>query len=112
MLTFVYTFCYYYPMGIAVEGFDWDEGNVIKCQKHGVTLQEIEEFFQTQLHVAPDIKHSQEEERFLAVGRSPIGRPMFVVFTLRNNLLRPISARYMHEKEAKQYEQISPQDDQ
>ena len=51
-------------MDIAVEEFDWDKGNVIKCQKHGVTLQEIEEFFQTQLHVAPDIKHSQEEERF------------------------------------------------
>ena len=97
-------------MGIAVEGFDWDEGNVTKCQKHGVTLEEIEEFFQTQIYVAPDIKHSQDEVRFLAVGRLSSGRPMFVVFTLRNNLIRPISARYMHEKEAKQYEQISPQD--
>ncbi len=99
-------------MSITVEGFDWDEGNVTKCQKHGVTLEEIEEFFQTQLYVAPDIKHSQDESRFLAVGRSPTGRPMFVVFTLRNNLIRPISARYMHMKEAQQYEQISPQDDQ
>ena len=97
-------------MGIAVEGLDWDEGNVTKCQKHGVTLEEIEEFFQTQIYVAPDIKHSQDEVRFLAVGRLSSGRPMFVVFTLRNNLIRPISARYMHEKEAKQYEQISPQD--
>ncbi|NJL83091.1 MAG: BrnT family toxin [Chloroflexaceae bacterium] len=79
----------------------------MKCQKHGVSLQEIEEFFfQTRLYVAPDIKHSQDEERFLAVGRSSAGKPMFVVFTLRNHLIRPISARYMHQKEAKQYEQI------
>lgn len=35
---------------------------------------------------------------------------MFVVFTLCNNLIRPISARYMHEKEAKQYEKIAPKD--
>jgi uncharacterized DUF497 family protein len=98
-------------MGIIVEGFDWDEGNVTKCQKHGVTLEEIEEFFQAQIYVAPDLKHSQDEERFLAVGRLPSGRPMFVAFTFRNKLIRPISARYMHEKEAKQYEQISPQND-
>ncbi|ACB54313.1 unknown [Crocosphaera subtropica ATCC 51142] len=99
-------------MSIAVEGFDWEEGNETKCQKHGVTLEEIEGFFQTQIYVAPDIKHSQDEDRFLAVGRLPSGRPLFVAFTLRNNLIRPISARYMHEKEAQQYEQISPQNDQ
>jgi uncharacterized DUF497 family protein len=99
-------------MSIVIEGFDWDEGNRTKCQKHGVSTEEIEELFQTQLYVAPDIKHSQDEERFLAVGRLPSRRPMFVVFTIRNKLIRSISARYMHEKEAKQYEQIFPQDNQ
>ena len=74
-------------MGLAVEGFDWDEGNEAKCQKHGVTLKEIEEFFQTQIYVAPDIKHSQAEERFLAVGRVTSGRPMFIAFTLLGHQL-------------------------
>lgn len=32
---------------------------------------------------------------------------MFVAFTLRNGWIRPISARYMHEKEAKKYEEIT-----
>ncbi|ELR96276.1 BrnT family toxin [Gloeocapsa sp. PCC 73106] len=99
-------------MSLVIEGFDWDEGNSTKCQKHGVSTEKIEELFQTQLYVAPDIKHSQDEERFFAVGRLPSGRPMFVVFKIRNNLIRPISARYMHEKEIKQYEQLFPQDNQ
>jgi uncharacterized DUF497 family protein len=92
---------------IRVEGFDWDEGNKLKCQKHGLTLDEIEEFFCGKVFVAPDIKHSQDEERFLAVGRSRSGKPMFVAFALRNNSIRPISARYMHDREARQYEEIS-----
>lgn len=97
-------------MAISVEGFDWDEGNTAKCQKHDLSLEEIEEFFHGQVFVAPDLKHSQNEERFLAVGRSSSGKPMFVAFTLRDNLIRPISARYMHEKEARQYEKIFTQD--
>jgi len=86
-------------------GFEWDQGNIAKCQKHGLSLEEIEAFFRSQeVFVAPDLKHSEEEERFLAVGYSPSGKPMFVAFTLRSNLIRPISARYMHKKEAQVYE--------
>ncbi len=95
---------------ITVEDFEWDEGNRKKCQSHGLSLDEIEQFFhQDKLFVSPDFKHSQKEERFLAMGRSINGRPMFVVFALRKSegrqFIRPISARYMHEKEAKQYEE-------
>jgi uncharacterized DUF497 family protein len=39
----------------------------------------------------------------VAVGRNDRGRPLFVVFTLRTKdgkgLIRPLSARYMHEEE-------------
>lgn len=59
--------------------------------------------------VTPDPKHSDDEERYPAIGRSQKQKPMFVVFTLRDVngeiLIRPISARYMHEKEAKRYEE-------
>ncbi len=89
--------------------FDWDNGNRDKCQKHGLTLDEIEAFFrQGRLYLAPALKHSEDEQRLLAAGRSPLnGHPMFVVFTLRGDeaarLIRPISARYMHEQEARRY---------
>jgi hypothetical protein len=39
------------------------------------------------------------------------GKPMFVVFTIRSNLIRPISARYMHKKEARNYEKNFTQND-
>ena len=58
--------------------------------------------------MAPALKPSADEQRLLADGRSPLnGHPMFVVFTLRGDederLIRPISARYMHEREARRY---------
>ncbi len=97
---------------IQAAGFDWDAGNRTKCRKHGLTPLEIEDFFKLEsLYIAPEIKHSQKENRYLAAGRSKKGRPMFVIFTLReitgNLLIRPISARYMHAKEAKKYEEES-----
>ncbi|GBF82587.1 BrnT family toxin [Aphanothece sacrum] len=96
-------------MGIKFNGFDWNQGNEQKCQKHGLIKSEIEAFFLGKLWVAPDVKHSDLEDRYLAVGRSSNGRPMFVAFTLRNYqgeiLIRPISARYMHEREVTKYEE-------
>jgi len=51
------------------EGFNWDAGNINKCQKHGLTRKEIETFFlQEKIYVTPDIKHSSNEDRFLAIG--------------------------------------------
>lgn len=92
-----------------IDGFDWDEGNLAKCQKHGVSVAEIESLFYGAHRVAPDVNHSASEMRQLAVGRSATGRPMFVVFTMRRrdgrSLVRPISARYMHAEEIASYEQ-------
>jgi uncharacterized protein len=59
------------------------------------------------LPILPDTAHSQQEQRFRAIGRDENGRALFVVFTLRRRgrevLIRPISARYMHKKEADHY---------
>ena len=91
-----------------VIGFDWDEGNAGKCQKHGVSRHEIEAAFMSYPIIAPDLRHSSSEQRFIAVHRNAEGRPMFIAFTYRNVvdgvLIRPVSARYMHKKEADAYE--------
>lgn len=86
------------------EGFDWDDGNREKCQKHGVSAGEIEALFSNSPSIQPDIRHSHLETRFLAVGNASGGRMIFLAFTLRGALIRPISARYMHAKEIKAYE--------
>jgi uncharacterized DUF497 family protein len=56
---------------------------------------------------APD-RTAGPETRFNAVGRTGEGRHAFIVFTIRqvglDSLLRPISARYMHQKEIDHYE--------
>jgi uncharacterized protein len=61
------------------------------------------------LLILPDAKHSDEEERLIATGKTASGRHIFVAFTLRERggrmLLRPVSARYMHQREIDIYEQ-------
>lgn len=90
-----------------VAAFDWDEGNWPKCGKHGLTQGEIEEVFRND--PMTDIDPSVAERRFRAVGKTNAGRLAFVVFTLRRRgdkmTIRPISARYMHAKEIRRYEQ-------
>ncbi len=89
-------------------GFDWDEGNLQKCRKHGVTIEEIESVFAGTPAIGPDAAHSTAEARFLAIGPARSGRHVFLAFTWRERdgakLIRPISARYMHAKEVQHYE--------
>ncbi len=91
-----------------VDGFDWDEGNRAKCERHGVSVTEIENLFHGEVRVTPDLKHSAVEVRYIAVGRNATGRALFVAFTLRTEgngrLIRPISARYMHAKEVERFD--------
>lgn len=93
-------------------GFDWDDGNREKCRKHGVTTREIEELFEGVVTVVPDEAHSAREQRYRAIGKTAEGRHVFVVFTLRfgksGRRIRPISARFMHRKEIRSYEDENP----
>jgi uncharacterized protein len=95
-------------MNLRVGGFDWDDGNRFKCQKHGVTIAEIEALFLHSPRVAPDPKHSAYEDRLIAVGKAGTGRPLFVAFTMRTKegrpLIRPVTALYMHAREIAAYE--------
>ena len=92
-----------------IDGFDWDESNLAKCQKHGVTIEEIEAVFLHPHRLAPDIRRSGAETRFIAIGSGGRDRLIFIAFTLRGaasgRTIRPISARYMHDKEVKRYEE-------
>jgi uncharacterized DUF497 family protein len=87
-------------------GFDWDEGNLRKNEtKHGLFYKEIEEvFFNEPLLVAEDFAHSEKECRCFALGRTDEGKRVMVVFTVRNDKIRVISARPMSRKERKIYE--------
>ena len=93
-----------------ISGFDWDEGNTRKNDKHGVSMAETEQvFFNAPLFMLSDATHSQKEPRFHALGKTDDGRTLHITLTLRqwNKLIRVISARDMHRKERNIYEQAT-----
>jgi uncharacterized DUF497 family protein len=86
-------------------GFEWDKGNIDKNRiKHKVSSSECEQiFFNHPLLIQDDILHSTIEKRYYALGKTDMNRSLFVVLTVRNNLIRVISARDMSRKERKVY---------
>ena len=86
-------------------GFQWDAGNATKnWEKHLVSQSECEQiFFNQPLIVKRDREHSQVEPRYYCLGRTDTNRLLFVVFTVREHLIRVISARDMTEFERRRY---------
>ena len=89
-----------------ITGFVWDKGNEQKNAKHGVTTAEAEQVFLNEpLVLLDDLKHSNTEPRFHALGQTAEGRLLHITFTIRTSMIRIISARDMHRKERAIYEQ-------
>ncbi|MBN1639042.1 MAG: BrnT family toxin [Ignavibacteriales bacterium] len=55
-------------------------------------------FFNRPLILFDDLKHSGNEKRWYLLGKTDLNRPLFIVFTIRKNLIRIISARNMNKK--------------
>ena len=89
-----------------ISGFKWDDGNATKnWESHQVTRLESEQMFSNEpLVVVPGLSPSPQEERFAALGRTDQGRLLFVVFTVREHMVRVISARDMSRKERRVYQ--------
>jgi uncharacterized DUF497 family protein len=92
--------------------FDWDGGNAEKNWiRHRVTQSESEQvFFNLPLVVTEDDLHSHGEARYYALGRTDLGRLLVVVYTLRGEKIRIISARDMNRREQKEYEHAHAQE--
>jgi uncharacterized protein len=90
-----------------IVGFEWDDGNARKNEKHGVTQGEAEQaFFDPRLPVVADTGHSVAEARWHALGVTNDGRRLYITFTLRvdGTRIRVISARDMHRNERQIYD--------
>ena len=93
-----------------ISGFDWDEGNARKNQKHGVSMAQAEQvFFNVPLLILGDAVHSSEELRLHALGITDEERALHITLTLRQSgkLIRVISARDMSRKERLIYDKAS-----
>lgn len=78
-----------------IVGFDWGQDNMHKIE---------EVFFNEPLLVVEDFKHSCIECRCVAFGKNDAKDFITVVFTIRDDKIRVISARVMNKKEKKVYE--------
>ena len=88
----------------AVLSFEWDKGNEQKnWLKYKVTSEEAEEAFDDENRmIFKDVKHStRQEKRFLLFAETR--RKLLIVFTMRKQNIRIISARPMNRKEAMIY---------
>ena len=85
--------------------FQWDKGNMDKNRiAHEVSFSECEQaFFNLPLISFEDIKHSQKEKRYYALGKTDADRFLYIVFTVREKQIRIISARDMNKKERQVY---------
>jgi len=90
-------------------GFEWDKNNIKKnWEKHHVSPIESEQiFFKKPLLIVADIKCSEEENRYYALGCTDRDRKLFIVFTIRKKRIRVISSRDMSKKERKEYEKYN-----
>ena len=88
-----------------IKGFEWDERNSPKNEtKHAVTDRESEEvFFNKPLAVVRSPKGGKEI-RYVAPGKTCGSRLLTVVFTVRADRIRVISARPMSKNEREVYE--------
>jgi uncharacterized protein len=77
-------------------------------RKHGVWFEEAQSVFDDPCALLfPDPDHSEDEERFILLGASAVGRTLLVVhcYNESQELFRIISARKANRKEARVYEE-------
>lgn len=88
-----------------LKGFEWDAANWRKSElRHGVAASEAEEVLLNDPRCQVDARHSDTEQRYVALGSTKEGRRLFVAFTIRGNRVRVISARPMSRRERAIYE--------
>ena len=85
--------------------FEWDDKKKAQnLKKHKISFEEAATVWTDPLaFIAPDPEHSIEEEREWIIGESFKNRVLVVVYTMREETIRLISARPATKREIEQY---------
>ena len=89
--------------------FEWDENkNRENIKKHGVPFEEAKTIFFNDFIEKPDIDHSKDEDRFIAIGISYYTRELMVSYCYRiringEEIIRIISSRKATDNERRDY---------
>jgi uncharacterized DUF497 family protein len=85
-----------------LKGFDLDLHNVGHVARHDVNPAEVEEAVGRPHAIIP-AKEVAREKRWKLLGTSAAGRYLVVVFTIRDERLRPVTAHTMNQRERRIY---------
>lgn len=85
-----------------IEGFNWDADNVGHIMRHAVTPFEVEEVVGRR-HVTIPARKVRGEERWKLFGKTASNRYLVVVFSIRRNLFRTVTAYEMNAPERNKY---------
>jgi uncharacterized protein len=87
--------------------FEWDPNKArLNVKRHGISFDEASTAFRDPLsHTISDPLHSENEKRFVLIGRSVKGRLLVIVHTEKGDRIRIISARLATSKERFRYEE-------
>jgi len=87
--------------------FEWDPRKAASNRaKHKVSFEEAVTLFADPLgRITDDPRHSEDEERYVLLGRSGQHRLLAVMFTERGQAIRLISARRATPRERREYEE-------
>jgi len=86
--------------------FEWDDEKAqSNLKKHGVSFEEGATIFNDPgTATISDPDHSEDEDRYISIGKSVIRRLLTVIHTYRKERIRLISARKATKAEKKNYE--------
>jgi uncharacterized protein len=70
---------------------DWDRANIEHVARHSITPEEIEQIFANN-PVDIDFATVNDEHRWTIIGHTNAARFFFVVFTMRDDIIRPVTA--------------------
>jgi len=86
--------------------FEWDDGKATSnIRKHGISFEEgVTIFNDPGIATISDPDYSEDEERFISIGKSVIRRLLTVIHTYRKERIRLISVRKATKTEKKNYE--------
>lgn len=96
-----------YLCSIMILNIEWDENkNQKNIKNHGISFEQAKYVFADPLYVEfYDGKHSDDEDRYIILGK--VSKVLMVIVTYRanNSIVRIVSAREATKKEVRLYEE-------
>lgn len=83
--------------------FDWDEGNEEHVLDHGVESAEVQEALLDEGRIGHDARNVLGERRWAVIGATDAGRILLLVYTLRGENIRAVSARVANDAQKRRY---------